>query len=112
MALDGEESTPVPNLALETIVKPALREVIRQINRCIKSDKIPFPGSRSRSFLLICWLFCFGCCRDWKDDLVRLFHSLIKEDCCLYKKIIMGIVPLLLPFKHLCTVNNATYKLT
>ena len=27
MALDGEESTPVPNLALETIVKPALREV-------------------------------------------------------------------------------------
>lgn len=36
MALDGEESTPVPNLALETIVKPALREVIRQIVRCIK----------------------------------------------------------------------------
>lgn len=28
MALDGEESTPVPNLALEAIVKPALREVI------------------------------------------------------------------------------------
>lgn len=27
MALDGEESTPVPNLALETIVNPALREV-------------------------------------------------------------------------------------
>ncbi|KAK2564945.1 Programmed cell death protein 10 [Acropora cervicornis] len=27
MALDGEESTPVPNLALETIVKPALREL-------------------------------------------------------------------------------------
>lgn len=28
MALDGEESTPVPNLALEAIVRPALREVI------------------------------------------------------------------------------------
>ena len=28
MALDGEESTPVPNLALEAIVKPALREVM------------------------------------------------------------------------------------
>jgi len=28
MALDGEESTPVPNLALETIVKPAIREVM------------------------------------------------------------------------------------
>ena len=27
MALDGEESTPVPNLALEAIVKPAIREV-------------------------------------------------------------------------------------
>lgn len=28
MALDGEESTPVPNLALEAIVKPAIREVM------------------------------------------------------------------------------------
>lgn len=27
MALDGEESTPVPNLALEAIVKPAIREM-------------------------------------------------------------------------------------
>lgn len=27
MALDGEESTPVPNLALEAIVRPALREM-------------------------------------------------------------------------------------
>lgn len=27
MALDGEESTPVPNLALEAIVKPTLREL-------------------------------------------------------------------------------------
>ncbi|CAH3024674.1 unnamed protein product [Porites evermanni] len=27
MALGGDESTPVPNLALETIVKPALREL-------------------------------------------------------------------------------------
>lgn len=27
MALDGEESTPVPNLALEAIVKPSLREL-------------------------------------------------------------------------------------
>lgn len=29
MALGGEESTPVPNLALDAIVKPALREVFR-----------------------------------------------------------------------------------
>ena len=28
MALDGEEGTPVPNLALEAIVKPAIREVM------------------------------------------------------------------------------------
>ena len=27
MALDGEDGTPVPNLALEAIVKPVLREV-------------------------------------------------------------------------------------
>lgn len=31
MALDGEESTPVPNLALEAIVKPTLREVMLQL---------------------------------------------------------------------------------